>query len=181
MATWKLFDWVCRHCHGKHEAMVSVNGTLPETLVAQCPLCTIYTHHDRCKVNLFARYTGEHARQDPRANPLIHGGRFDTLGAKALPDLPDLPGVDAVEEKMGDDLARGMHVDDVATKYRNELPSTMDYKTLFAKPEWKDAKRERQARKKENALKKRRARALKRGDVNLRTSRVAGDAKEHSK
>jgi hypothetical protein len=81
-------------------------------------------------------------------NPQVSGGSYDTMGKKKGPRLPELP-----------DNATGEEIRDF----------------VRSKP-YQEIKKERRAIGKENAMKRARARALRRGEnVNMRRDRLPGD------
>ena len=85
--------------------------------------------------------------------PVIHGGKFDTAGNKPTPPLPEFTG-----ERFS------------------------DFKDYVNTKEYQENKTERKRIKKENAAKKRRLAALRRGEnVNFRRDRLPGDPKNIDK
>jgi hypothetical protein len=85
-------------------------------------------------------------------NPVVSGGSFDTAGKKQVPTLPDLP--------------------------RGVAETTSNYRQLFSTSEYREAKREREAVKKENAAKQDRLKKLRAGaNINMRRDKLPGDPK----
>jgi hypothetical protein len=81
-------------------------------------------------------------------NPMVSGGNYDTTGHKKGPKLPDLPDNATGEEIRG----------------------------FIKSKEYQEIKKERRAIGKENALKKKRAAAIRRGEnVSMRRDRLPGD------
>jgi len=83
-------------------------------------------------------------------SPRVSGGKFDTLGNEPLPALPTLP----------------------------DGAKSNDYKDLFAKPEYKEIRRERREVKRRNLQKRKRAYMMDRGEnVSVRQNKLPGDPK----
>jgi len=141
---WKPGDWECKSCGGVTEHFLSVphGGVMPQTIDRECAACGFDGEHTR-RLALIAPYMGEKVH-----NPMVSGGKFDTVGNKRPPSLPTLP----------------------------QGATGMDYKYLFDKPEYKETERERARVVSENKTKRKRAAALKKGGtVNMRVDKVAGD------
>lgn len=140
------YDWQCS-CGETVQFMVQFpTGDRP---VAQlglwCGTCQAVTVHDRL-ISLTAPYMGE-----KMLNPMVSGGKFDTMGMASLPKIPDA------------------------------LPSSAtwsDYKDRWQSKEWKEFKKETASVKKQNRQKQKRAAAIKRGEnINMRTCKLPGDPK----
>lgn len=177
-AMYRLFDFECDSCGTRAEALVSVPAgeSPPKSIEADCWMCECVTGHSRI-MPLVARYLGEKV-----FNPAVYGGRFDTMGHQALPSLPDVPGWSEAERQAETalrDLPDNHTLDQRREALRSvEFPGADAYMELAAKPETKEIKRERKRIAEQNAQKKQRAAAIRRGDnVNMRTDRCAGDPK----
>ncbi len=144
----RLYDYECLDpdCAEVREYFVEVphGEECPVLIQDECKSCGQAMTLER-RLSLPAPYMGESV-----CNPQMHGGRFDTMGMRALPPLPDLPaGADGEA-----------------------------YKQMFQSKEYKKARHDRQLVKAENAGKQKRAAALKRGEVvNMKRDKVKGDPK----
>ena len=143
---WRRYDWECQDCGQTMEHMLCIpEGQTPVRCVGlRCQVCRQVTVHRRL-ISMPAEYHGERVR-----SPMVAGGRFDTMGQKALPALPSAPaGYDG---------------------------SAAANKALFRSPEWREARKERAARQAENKMKQARAAAIEAGaNINMRTCRLPGD------
>jgi hypothetical protein len=130
-------------------------------------------------MGLPAPYMGEKV-----CNPLARGGVCDTMGERELLPLPDLPGAEEHSEKMRQrlkglpDNASEKEKDAAFEAATRDAPSCADYATMFESKEYKEVERKNNQIKKENAAKKKRADALKRGEtVNMKRDKCIGDPK----
>lgn len=120
-----------------------------------------------------ARYMGE-----KNLSPMVSGGRFDTTGHASLPEYPDMPGEADYSARLNRALARNPVGDHTAVmrSMANDAPSLSDYAAHLSKPECREVKAERKRIAKQNAQKRRRLDAAKRGEnVNFRRDKCAGD------
>lgn len=175
---YRYFDWRCSACGAKRDGLVDVpcGDNPPKTAELFCGDCDREIEHDRIP-SVPAPYTGEHVR-----NPHVYGGQCDTMGCRQLPPLPDLPGAKEHERVTMQKLAALPKSAPQEERYSvlreagKSAPSSSDYSTMFAKPEYREVERERVKVIKENAQKKKRAKALKSGGtVNFRRDKCAGD------
>lgn len=145
---YRLYDWRCRVCERTDEHLTQCrDGTKPKRqMLLCCRWCGVPRVHDRM-ISPPAPYMGERV-----INPMVRGGRFDTMGHEAPPMLPDLPsGVES---------------------------TTSNYRQLFATPEWKEARAEQKEVARRNAQKRKRAAAIERGEnINMRRDKCDGDPK----
>jgi DNA-directed RNA polymerase subunit RPC12/RpoP len=149
----KLWDYQCLVCGHIHERLAK---TAPSTMRLRCPRCQCKTKHEK-RFPLVAEYHGEKTH-----NPVVYGGRFDTMGAVKPNKLPPLPVGDPETDPVSGRTSRGVTFDQLYdyTKANREL--------IHANREIK----------KQNLAKKKRAAALKRGEaVNMRRDRCIGDPK----
>lgn len=175
----RLFDWKCKPCGQAHEALVPVphGEDTPGEAFVHCADCGDSTAHER-QMSLPAPYMGEKV-----LNPSVRGGNYDTMGHKALPDLPDLPGAAEHSEKLGRALSAvpdGPRRDDarrdVMAAHLKTAPSGADYATMFASPAYKEAEAAQAPVIAENKSKRARAAAIANGEnVNMRRDRALGD------
>lgn len=182
MGRLKLFDYECTECGRKREAFLSVPpGASPQSQRGlECSDCAGFTIHDRL-ISAPSQYLGER-----QFNPMIHGGRWDTMGARELPTLPDLPGESAHIERasraaaaLPADLTRHERAHELRkiVGSASDAPTTSDYAAHFATSEYREAKAARDRVRAENAEKRKRATALARGEnINFRRDRCKGDA-----
>jgi len=139
----RLYDFECERGH-IHEALVDVPaGEHPGTHYAlTCPKCRACSPHLRL-ISPPAKYLGEKVM-----SPKVYGGQFDTMGAKALPTLPEFP----------------------------DEGSARDFVDFVHDRDYRDAKRERARVRRENKIKRARAKAARRDpNLSFRHNRVAGD------
>ena len=178
----RLFDWECSACKEQHENLAEIpHGKLPRSVTFECPYCE-ETVRQRRLISLPAPYMGE-----KNLSPIVKGGSFDTVGHRKLPDLPDLPGAKEHSAKTQAALRalppNATQGDRQATilKAGKDAPRASDYMALFNKPEYKEAESARKQVAKQNADKKKRHRALTRGEnVNFRRDKALGDPKMSS-
>lgn len=153
---YRLFDWACTLCGLERESLTWVKDKKrpPEKAMLACLTCRMPTRHARI-VSVVAEYHGEKT-----LNPIVHGGAFDTAGSKPLPGMDALPSIPL-------DASRADRKQQVEA-----------YRQRFASAEWKDMKKQRASIMKDNAEKKQRLAALKRGEnVNMRRDKLPGDPK----
>lgn len=176
----RLYDWLCAECSTRTEALVDVpHGTEPpKNRELFCSDCGEHITHNRT-ISLVAPYTGEHIR-----NPEVYGGSCDTMGHRRVQDLPDLPGAAEHSAETARKLRalpdNASHEDRraVLREQGKTAPSGADYASLFSTNEYKEKERKRARDQKENALKRKRAKAHKAGaNINFRRDRCAGDPK----
>lgn len=143
---YRLCDWQCTVCGSVREAYVDTPCGEPirRQTDIECVRCYTVTLHDRL-LSLPAKPLFDRPR-----NPMVCGGRFDTLGHAPLSPMPDLPsGADE---------------------------TTANYKQLFASREWIEAKAKRKEESRRNKRKRERAAAIARGgNVNMRSDKCPGD------
>jgi hypothetical protein len=100
------------------------------------------TPHDRVRISLPAKDLS-----DRPMSPMVAGGNFDTVGKKAVPQLPE---------------------------FKGETGS--DFKDFVNHKDYKATKKERQARLNENKAKAERARMIKAGaNISIRHNPLPGD------
>ena len=175
----RLWDWECSGCRTRQEHLIEVpkGQWVPKVAQFDCPVCGEVTHQGRL-MSAPAPYMGEKT-----LNPIVRGGRFDTAGNQELPELPQCPGEAEAQAKASRAIAS---LPPTAT--REEIraaafeasdscrPKLDDYAAHFESPAYKDADKRRAEVAKRNAKKRKRLRALKRGEnVNMRRDRCAGD------
>ena len=138
------YDWQCSKCDGvtEHVVQFQQGEKPPKTIVDDCSHCETEQTLSRC-LSLPSPYMGETV-----VNPMVSGGRFDTVGRKKLPPMPTMPdGLNASGKK-----------------------------DFFNSRQYKDAKVKRQRVIKENRAKQKRAALIKSGaNINMRTDRLPGD------
>lgn len=145
---YRLHDWECCACSTVHECLTDV-PTGETPPRLSVQWCPV-CEGDGQHERLISLVAEYHGERT--LNPMVHGGSFDTMGKAPIPDLPDIPG-----------SARG---------------DTEDYRQLFATPEWKEARAAQRNVIRLNNEKKKRARALARGQqVNFRRDKCVGDPK----
>lgn len=177
----RLYDFECLECGNIQEILVDTpRGESPSKITqGDCETCEATTSFER-RLSLPAPYMGERV-----LNPVMHGGRFDTAGMRDLPDLPDLPGETERQAKVAAKID-AMGVDKMPARERSraivgassDAPSSNDYRSLFESREYKRAKRDRELINSENAEKRKRHAAIKRGEnINMRRDRCKGDPK----
>lgn len=145
---YRLYDFECGACGARDEHLVDVPRCepVPRVITADCRHCAQECEHERI-VSLPAPYMGERL-----CNPLVHGGRFDTTGNRALTPLPDLPA--GVEH------------------------NSDNYSQLFASRDYREAQKTRSVEHSQNLAKRKRLAAYKRGEqVNFKRDRCPGDPK----
>lgn len=151
---YRSFDWQCTKCEEVVWDLVWVDETVPLMDDIYCDTCDGVYLHKRV-LSLPAPYMGE-----TDLSPQVMGGRYDTMGYKALPDLP-----------MPENLPRDADVAD--RKARIDA-----YAQRFDSSEWKETVKERKCIQKENTAKKVRLEAKNRGEnVNFRRDVLPGDPK----
>jgi hypothetical protein len=178
---WKPIDFECDVCGFKHEEFfdIGMGAERPTHTVLACPGCNgeLTMHHS--VIGLPAPYMGEKV-----LNPRMYGGNYDTMGAREFEPLPDLPGQEEHSAKLRKamsqlpDTASSAERSAVFREACNDAPSSADYASLFARPEYKEAERANKEIAKQNASKRKRAKAIARGEnVNMRRDRCPGDPK----
>ena len=168
----RLYDWDCRRCGaiGEHLVRVDSGTAPPKESTLPCPACNQDTPHER-RLSLPAPYLGEKVH-----NICVYGGSNDTMGYKALPKLPKVPGADNVNRKFNEYLAQGASPKDAYRDTWKDTPDLADYNSVCNKPEVREIEKERSRIMKENIKKRERARALKSGaNINMRQDKCAGD------
>ena len=174
----KLIDFACSVCGHEMESLVDVpaGSERPKWRSDWCPVCETHTHQDAL-IGMPAPYMGERV-----CNPEMYGGEFDTMGAKELPKLPDLPGQAEHQAKLRQrmrsvpDTASRAEAQAAFAEASKDAPSSADYASLFASKEYKHAEAERARIKKQNEQKRARAAAMRRGEnVNMKRDKCAGD------
>jgi len=143
---YRLADYVCKRCGLKTETLVSVPRG--KTIPKRKRLDC-----DHCLATMPHDYVMSAPAQylgERVLNPAVFGGEHDTMGYQEAPDLPDFPdGFDAQPEH---------------------------YRELIAKPEFQEAKAERSRVAARNKAKRKRAKAIRRGEnVNMRRDKVEGE------
>lgn len=175
---WRPIDYRCCECKRIHEEMVWVSsGTArPKSGVFVCPSCEDETTHESV-IGLTAPYMGEKV-----LNPEMYGGTCDTMGAVQHMPLPDLPGQEEHSAKIRKamsqlpDSASSKERKSVFSEACKDAPSSADYQSLFSKPEYKEVEAVNDKITKENTAKRKRAKAMRRGEnVNMRRDKCPGD------
>lgn len=181
---WKPVDYQCQNCGCDHEETVWIphGGERPAAAEFVCPYCGIGDDGDGRRehhaiMGLPAPYMGEKI-----LNPPMYGGTYDTMGAREMQDLPDLPGQAEHSAKLRKAMAA---LPDTATSEERkavfgdackDAPSSADYASLFKTPEYKEAERANKQIATENAAKRKRAKAIAKGEnVNMRRDKCPGD------
>ena len=140
----RQYDWQCETCGGVTEHLVQFpqGEKPPSTIIDECSQCGTDQTLSRC-LSLPSPYMGETV-----LNPMVSGGRFDTVGHKKPPPMPMLPeGLNASAKK-----------------------------DFFNSKQYKEAKASRQRVIKQNRAKQKRAALIKSGaNINMRTDRLPGD------
>lgn len=175
----RLYDFVCTQCKVKDEHLVDTpHGEKVALLIRDwCYQCNDTVDHERV-MSMPAPYMGEKV-----VNPIMHGGKNDTAGKKALPPLPELKGEAEYQAKLGAEIAKASSggreaVNEVLERMSGEAPSSADYGTLFDSKEYKKAEKRRARAKAENDEKKKRLKAIRRGEqVNMKRDKCRGDPK----
>ena len=175
---WKPVDFKCSSCGATHEETVWVpqGDPRPSTTCCDCPACGDTCPHDSV-LGLPAPYMGEKI-----LNPQMFGGAYDTMGARELHDLPDLPGQQEHSAKLRaamsqlPDNATSQERKAVFSEACKDAPSSADYETMFQSPEYKEKSAANEQIKKENKAKQTRAKAIARGEnINMRRDKCPGD------
>lgn len=174
----RLADIECEFCGERAEELINkAHGEpMPKRVAAHCGHCFNLTPHS-VLISAPAKYLGE-----KNLSPHVYGGRFDTMGHRAGPDLPDLPGAAThgafVAKKLaalGPDASTADRKA-VLAETMESAPSSADYAALFSTPEYRERMAERKRIGVENKAKRARAAAFARGEtVNFRRDKVAGD------
>ena len=178
---WKPVDFECEICGFKREEFVDVpvGGERPSTHRFSCPGCNgeLTLHHS--VIGLPAPYMGEKI-----LNPQMFGGNFDTMGAREFEPLPDLPGQEEHSAKIRKAMSQ---LPDTATSQERkaafsdacrDAPTSADYSSMFSKPEYKEVEQVNAEIAKQNKAKRKRAKAISRGEnVNMRRDKCPGDPK----
>lgn len=142
----RCFDWECGHCGQAAESTDAYQQgrSIPRERHAYCGHCGFKTKQRRLPP-LVGPYTGEQTR-----NPMVSGGKFDTMGYETVPRLPEIP-----EAAMG---------------------TVQDLKGFVQGKEYVEAKRIRREVVARNKAKRRRAELLKAGaPINMRRDKLPGD------
>lgn len=174
----RFYDWQCTACDEQAERLTNVphGEPVPRQDVMECHACGQFCLHERL-MSAPAEYMGEKVH-----NPMVSGGRFDTMGMRRLPKLPDIDGAkqhrEAIERDMralGPDYSKDM-AQQVHDHHAKSAPTMEDYSYHFKTPEYVEAKRARRKARKENLEKQKRAKALRKGaNINMRRDKCAGD------
>ena len=138
------YDWQCSKCDSVKEFLVEFpqGDKPPKVIIEQCAPCQKETKMTRCLV-LPSKYMGETV-----VNPMVAGGRFDTVGQRKLPDLPQMP----------------------------EGLNASGKKDFFNSKEFQSAKKRRESVKKQNKAKQKRADLIRKGaNINMRNDKLPGD------
>lgn len=168
--SWKLNDYACHSCGFVQEHMTEAPA--PEVLEDECKSCGHRLLRKR-SVQRFARYTGEHARQ--QGNIPIAGGKFDTMGARELPPLPEFEGDRIYREKVQELIDSGAPVREAMDAAEKHMPSDDDQIAHVRSPEFKESYKERRNVAKQNRMKQMRQAAIDAGAANLRDNPLPGD------
>lgn len=175
---WRPVDVECEHCGATHEEWVeqSVGKPRPEHVDSACPECSA-DGHNAVVLSMPAKYMGERI-----SCPMVYGGQCDTMGYKELHDLPDLPGQAEHSAKLSrvmsqlPDNASSAERKALFSEHCKDAPTSADYSTLFASPEYKAVEAANAKIVKENNEKRARAKAWKAGNpMNFRRDKCAGD------
>lgn len=181
---WRPVDFRCDVCGSDLEEFVyiPIGGERPSEMILHCHRCNDVTIHHSV-IGLPAPYMGEKI-----LNPQMYGGTYDTMGAREMEDLPDLPGQAEHSAKMRKSLSKFSDAEWSSMPKRErdaaigeackDAPSSADYASLFAKPEYKEVEHANQEIAKQNRSKRKRAKAIARGEnVNMRRDKCPGDPK----
>lgn len=177
---YRMAEVECTVCNTRHDELVWVDHgkRLPKALDAYCMDCEDTTKHDRL-MGAPARYMGE-----KQLSPAMYGGTYDTMGARELEPLPELPGAKEHSAKMRDRLRllpnNATKAERMAAQVEacSDAPTSADYAEHFKSREWRDVWARNQKTTRENTQKQKRAAALARGEnVNFRRDKCAGDPK----
>ena len=170
----RLYDHRCKDCSVSVEHLIDVphGEKAPLESWLDCTMCGTTTLHAR-ELSKPAAYMGEKAE-----NPVMRGGSYDTAGFRQLPPLPDLPGEAERASAYAKAIESNPGVPEHEVLRKVDAPSASDYKGLFQSKAWKQAKHDRELVTRENAAKRKRLRALQRGEVvNMKRDRCKGDPK----
>jgi len=174
----KMYDWECLRCGFECESIIEVeaDARAPKQALLDCPACGSEQQHRRLP-SLFARVLGE--KLEARHAPEIYGGRFDTMGKRALTRLPEMAGeaeydakVQAAIAASGAETIPEMHA---AAAEVGPGPDAADYVAHFATPEWREAKKQRKREAALNAQKELRSHAIKAREASVRSWPCEGD------
>lgn len=142
----RLYDWECTKCGAKREALVLVPHGAAPPKTQPLPCTCVASQKDTKHRRLLSR-PAQYLGERP-LNVVMRGGSCDTMGYKPLPDLPEFP----------------------------DNGSADDFCDFVQRPEYKEAKKQRAAVERENRTKRKRAAALKRGDIkSMRHCPLPGD------
>lgn len=153
----RYYDFECGDCRDVHPLLIQVPAgqAVPQWSDDECPNCGSITRHER-RMSCPAPYMGEKVY-----NPSVSGGKYDTMGYKKAPKIPELP---ASAYEKGADGKKRIRIDAMKDRMHS--------------PEYKDAMRVRQEVATQNTLKRKRAAAMERGEnINMRRDRLPGDPK----
>lgn len=176
----RFYDWECGVCSARREALLWVDGgSEPDKRTKlRCDKCGRITTHTRL-VSLPAPYTGEQVH-----NPMVTGGRYDTMGHEPMPDVPTNRHL--AEHQARCSAALASLPDSLSPQERHRAvcaavgssPNVCDIQSHYNKPEVKEVLAERNKIKQRNKQKRARAAALASGaPVNMRRDRCPGDPK----
>lgn len=151
----RRYDWECQQCSAVFERIVQFPQAQPapktlgevEAEELTCPSCNGDASTAQRLISMPAEYHGERV-----LNPIVRGGKFDTVGARTVP-------------------RHGL----------GSLPDHCTYaeaREFTQRPEYQEWRKEKKAVQAENATKRKRMAALAAGaPVNFRRDRCPGDPK----
>jgi hypothetical protein len=171
-----LYDLACTECGTVHEDIRPYQES--RRYRAECVgICGRWQDHVRLP-SLFASYMGEKVQ-----SPIVLGGKFDTAGHAKTQRLPDFKEAIEHDAHVNANIAKlGRNPSDEAVRDAARAagpgPSTADWREHIKKPAFKEAKKQQNEQRRQNRLKRMRAKAINRGEnVSVRRDRLPGDPK----
>jgi len=175
---YRSIDWQCDTCKAtsNHLTWVGHGDERPRESIQHCDDCDAETSHHSV-MGMPAMYLGERI-----LNPKAYGGQCDTMGFKEFLPLPEMRGEKEHSAKIRDRMStlspeapKGDR-DMAFSKACTDAPTAADYAAHFSRPEYKEIEKKNEQIAKENAQKRARAAAWKKGEqVNFRRDKCAGD------
>lgn len=142
--SFRQYDFLCWDCNTKATHLVDVpgGGTPAKHYKLECKRCGKETGHERV-MSAPAVYV-----YDRPYAPIVYGGKFDTMGYKNPPRLPDIPDGAAFDQA----------------------------RDILTSKKWDDKAKERLAQHRENEIKRKRAAAMRKGEgIDIRKNPLPGD------
>lgn len=179
----RIFDWECTCCGEVSKDRVfalAYPAPVPAREVAPCDNCMLDTYHRRLPPK-FAEYLGEKTRRI--CNPQVSGGSFDTMGMAREPKMPSIPGWEEHNKKMQERVktlppeASREDVLAATDDLKRQGPRYKDLKDHIHSKEYKEARAEKDNIRRQNLAKRKRAKAIARGETTMRDSPLPGDPK----